>query len=354
MRNIKIFLTFDYELPLGGIARSYEHSLFAPTSRLLELTEELNVPLVFFADILSFVKFNEWKIDDYTEPFKNQLKQILLTGHDVQLHLHPHWLDSAIENGRFVPSGKYTLASFANNPFPLNIEGIIKTGIAELNKIGKEVYQEYKCIAYRAGGYALAPETSRILRALYKNGIRFDSSICRGYYYVSDNSLVDYRHVPDLPNWYLPFDGNLAKSGEHKEGIFEIPIAGKPKGLFEMPTAFKLKRYKNRAVEERGKIIHTTSEVGTKEKIKQLLSSRMLTVDNHTYTPEYLMKILDYNVRKYRKFDEVMLGLIGHPKSMDTYHYHLLSSFVKKAKEKYGDTLSFVTFKDVFKNKPVI
>ncbi|NOX84607.1 MAG: hypothetical protein GXO86_01375, partial [Chlorobi bacterium] len=56
MNTIKIFLTFDYELPLGGITRSYEHSLFAPTIKLLELAEELNVPLVFFTDILSFIK----------------------------------------------------------------------------------------------------------------------------------------------------------------------------------------------------------------------------------------------------------------------------------------------------------
>ncbi|NOX86758.1 MAG: hypothetical protein GXO86_12480 [Chlorobi bacterium] len=300
---------------------------------------------------MSFIKFKEWGIKSYSEPFEKQLKQILKAGHDVQLHLHPHWLGSSFKNGRFNPSGKYTLASFAKDPYPLNIEGIIETGTTGLNKIGKAVFREYKCIAFRAGGYALAPETSRILHALYKNGIRFDSSICRGYYYVSDNSLVDYRRVPGLPNWYLPFNGDLSQPGNDKEGIFEIPIAGKPKGLFEMPTSFKLRKYQSRAVENRGKIIHTTSGVSKKEKIKQLLSSRMLTVDNHTYSPEYMMKILDYNVKKYIKHDEMMLSLIGHPKSMDSYHYHLLSSFVKKAREKYGNMLSFVTFKDVFENK---
>lgn len=347
MKTIKIFLTFDYELPLGGITRSYDHSLFSPTLELLDLAEDLNVPFVFFADILSFIKFKEWKIEDYTNPFKEQIKQILQAGHDVQLHLHPHWLESVFKSGRFIPSGKYTLASFAGNPYPLNIEGIIETGTKELNKIGREVFKDYNCIAYRAGGYNLVPETSEILRTLYKYGIRFDSSICRGYYYVSDSSLVDYRYVPDLPNWYLPFDGKLSKPGEVKESILEIPIAGKPKGLFEMPTSFKMKKYKNRAVENRGKIVHTTtSDVNKNEKIKQLLSSRMLTVDNHTYAPGYLMKILDYNIKRHERYDKIMLSLIGHPKSMDSYHYHLLSSFVKKAKEKYGDMLSFVTFKD--------
>ena len=349
MRSLKIFLTFDYELPLGGITQSYDHSLFGPAEKLREVAEKLNVPLVFFADILSFVKFREWKEEDYTQPFEKQLKWFLQNGHDVQLHLHPHWLDSTFEDGRFVPSGKFTLAAFAGNPPPLNIEGIVKTGISELNKIGKAVFKDYECIAYRAGGYNLAPATSEILQALYKQGVRYDSSVCRGYYYVSDDSLVDFRRVPDLPNWYLPFDGDLSKAG--KEGILEIPIAGKPKGVFEVPTSFKMKKYRNRAVENRGKMVHTSSHVGKKEKINQLLSNRMLTVDNHTYSPDYLMKILDYNVKKYKNHEEIMMSLIGHPKSMDGYHYYLLSSFVQKAREKYGDMLSFVTFKDIYNNQ---
>ncbi len=344
MRSIKIFLTFDYELPLGGITLSYDHSLFEPAEKLRKLAENLKVPLVFFADILSFIKFKEWKEENYTKPFEKQLKHFLQNGHDVQLHLHPHWLDSTFEDG-FVPSARFTLAAFAGNTYPLNIEGIVQTGIAELNKIGRMVSKDYKCIAFRAGGYNLAPGTGEVLQALYKYGIRFDSSVCRGYYYVSDDSLVDYRHVPGLPNWYLPFDDDLSKTG--KKGILEIPIAGKPKGLFEVPTSFKLKKYRNRAVENRGRMVHTSSGVGVKEKIKQLLSSRMLTVDNHTYSPDYLLKILDYNVKKHKNHDEIMMSLIGHPKSMDSYHYYLLSSFVQKAKEKYGNILSFVTFNDI-------
>lgn len=348
---IKILLTFDYELPLGGIAQSYSHSLFEPTEKLLEKANELKVPLVFFADILSYIKFREWEEHNYTEPFEKQLEKVLQSGHDVQLHLHPHWLDSNYAEGKLIPSGKFSLSDFADNNPPDNIEGMISTGIQELKAICEKAQSNYQCIAFRAGGYNLWPETSTILNSLFKHGIRFDSSICRGYYYKSDTSLVDYRNIPDKANWYLPLNGDLSKEGKEEKGILEIPIAGKPKGIFEMPTALKLGKYSYRAVENRGKIVHTASNINRKDKLKQLFSSRMLTVDNHTYSPGYMMKILDYNINKYGKEKEVLFSLIGHPKSMGEYHLYLLASFVQNAREKYGNRLEFVTFRDIFERK---
>jgi len=89
MNHLKLLLTFDYELPLGGIVKSYRHSLFDPTDRLMELLEKLKVPAVFFADILSYVKFGEWDETGFAQAFKNQMQQAIYKGHDVQLHLHP-------------------------------------------------------------------------------------------------------------------------------------------------------------------------------------------------------------------------------------------------------------------------
>lgn len=349
--KIKVILTFDYELPLGGIVKDYAHSLFDPTAKLLKISKEINVPIVLFADILSYTKFKEWDISEYTELFSKQLNLAYSLGHDVQLHLHPHWLKSEYKFNQFVPSNKFSLNAFDSEPYPNNIEGIVEYGIKELEQVLLLGNSDYKCIAYRAGGYNLAPNTSKILEALYKNGILYDSSIARGYFFVSDDSIIDFRKVPQISNWYLPFSGNLSLVNKDSKAIFEVPIATKPKGLFEMPTSFKLKKYEHRAVENRGKMIHSSRNIKRKDKIKQLLSSRMLSVDNHTYSPEYLIKILDYNVRKFKNKEELILSLIGHPKAMGDYHLEMLSTFVRMAREKYGDKIDFVTFKDLLKDK---
>ncbi|MBC8320432.1 MAG: hypothetical protein H8E34_06905 [Bacteroidetes bacterium] len=347
MKRLKLILTFDYELPLGSIKKSYGHSLFEPTDKLFEVLHKLQVPSVFFADILSYTMFEKWDKERYALPFKKQLKKAAVTGHDVQLHLHPHWLESNYNNGKIIQSEKYKMGDFANN-YPHGINSIIESGICELSKICKTVQHDYKCIAYRAGGYNFVPCAAEILSSLFSNGIRIDSSISRGYFFKSSVSVVDYRNVPNLPHWYLSLNGNFKNPDTENKGILEIPIASKPKGMFEVPTAFKLKKYEHRAVESRGSMIHSNEKVSKRDKVRQLFSSRMLTVDNHTYSPEYLMNILDYNVKKFQSHDTIMLSLIGHPKSMDKYHYQLLAEFVNRARDKYGNSIEFTTFRKIY------
>ena len=80
MIKTTLLLTFDYELPLGGIAKSFEHSLFDPARRLLEVLKKPNVPAVFFVDILSYLRFKELGVTGYTVPFENQIREIILLG----------------------------------------------------------------------------------------------------------------------------------------------------------------------------------------------------------------------------------------------------------------------------------
>jgi hypothetical protein len=70
MKSINVYLTFDYELPLGGIMKSYNHSLFDPTTRLFDLAKRIDTPITLFADILSYDKFKEWNIPEYYEEFE--------------------------------------------------------------------------------------------------------------------------------------------------------------------------------------------------------------------------------------------------------------------------------------------
>lgn len=145
----------------------------------------------------------------------------------------------------------------------------------------------------------------------------------------------------------MHFNGNFEKAGTHP-GILEIPIASKPKQLFEVPTRFKLKRYRYRSVEDRGWLIHTNTQISLMDKMHQFLASRMLTVDNHTFSSEYMLDILKHNVRAYRSYDEIFISLIGHPKSMGDYAFELLGGFVNRSREIYKDSINFCTFRDIY------
>jgi hypothetical protein len=347
--KLKIILTFDHELPLGGVRTSYKEALFDPTYRLLNLADTLKVPIVLFTDVLCGMKFKEWDSTNFFVSYIKQLQETIEKGHDVQLHLHPHWLTSTFENNAFIPSKDYRLADFANDK-QFSIDYIIKTGTEFLTDICSLVASDYKCLAFRAGGYNLDGATSEIISALYKNGIRFDSSIAKGYYFKSGLSEVDYFKMPLSPNWFLSLDGNIKKEG--KTGILEIPIASIPKTFFEVPTRFKLKKLSGQAPKDHGFQIHEGNKTNFKSKIKMMASARMLSFDNYTLSIDYLMKILDYNVKKYSNFDSAVISVIGHPKSMGDYSFSLMESFVKRVRQKYPDA-EFTTYRNLSKEMKI-
>jgi hypothetical protein len=339
--KIKLFITFDHELPLGKIITSYDASLFAPTERILDLSNELGVKVTLFTDILCAQQFRKWDNENFFVPYKAQLQTFLNNGHDVQLHIHPHWLTTKFENGTFIPSNDFGLSDFNGNTYFGGVSGIIRKSIRDLSDICKFGIPDYKCIAFRAGGYNIAPATDQIFHALYDLGIRYDSSMARGYYFKSGISEVDFRSLPKNANWFVNPENYHTSS--LTEGILEIPIATIPKSLFEIPTMFKMKNLVSRAPIKHGEVIHSCVQVDKTAKFKMLFASRMLSFDNYTLSLKYLMKILDYNIKKHGSEEALMLSVISHPKSMGDYSFELMKGFVSEVQNKYPDA-EFLTY----------
>ncbi|MHC1706026.1 MAG: hypothetical protein AB9842_00755 [Bacteroidales bacterium] len=339
----RIILSFDHELPLGGVYKDYDHALFEPTRNILRAAEKENVKLCLFTDILSFLFFKKHGVIEFTEPYIRQLQEAVSNGHEVQLHLHPHWIHSKYENGAFYPSPLFSLADFAGEAYPGNIEGIIEQGIQELTAICQQVKPDYRCTAFRAGGFNLFPETSRILNSLYKNGILIDSSIPKGLYYKSAYSLINYRDMPPQCNWFIPLEGPLNRTSN--KGMFEIPIATKPAGLLTNLRHLYFKRkHKNHAYLS-GKTIHS-GNVGKLDKLRFVFSVRMLGFDTYSMKVDDLMKILRYNLSLYKDNPDIILDTVSHPKNIGPYGVALMTGFVQAARKEIPG-IEFVTHEQV-------
>lgn len=348
--KIRIFLTFDHELPLGGLNTSFDNALFIPTQRVMDTADKLGVKVTLFSDILCAYKFKEWDSANFYIPYKNQLQAAIRTGHDVQLHVHPHWLTTGYDGTHFLPSQDFLLSDFKNDTVYNGIPGVIRLSVSQLKSICIPVDESYACIAFRAGGYAIYPDTNVIFRALLDQGIRYDSSMAKGYYFSSGLSEVDFRHLPKNTNWFIDLDAPLQAyqqaDFQNASGILEIPIATIPKSLFEIPTRFKLKKYAARAVDNRGTMIHTDYKTGWRSRIKQLFSARMLSFDNHTLSLNYLLKIVQYNAHRYKNVsDEILFSVISHPKSMGDYSFQLMEGFITSVQKSFPEA-EFTTFSE--------
>jgi hypothetical protein len=335
--RINLFLTFDYELPLGGWTVPPQEALISPAERLLHLCDELRVPVTFFVDTLCGIQFRRWGETAFEDDMRRQLRLSAEKGHDLQLHLHPHWIASAYYHGSYLPSRKFRLADFT----PEWVEERVEESIEYLEGIARPADSAYRCLAFRAGGFNLDRQAT-IFESLRRNRIRIDSSLCDGFYFASDSSVVDFRNLPDLPNWYFP-DDDFRKTAA--TGIYEIPIAGKPKAVFELPSFVKMKMHRDRKPQTRGQMIHGVNQLSFGEKWRSAMSARMLSFDNYAFSVKNLLDILQYNIKRFAGFEEINLSAIGHPKSMDTYNFRLMKGFVESVRERYGEQVHFMTFR---------
>jgi hypothetical protein len=343
--KINILLAFDHELPLGGIYKSLEESIFDPTYKLIETAKAVDVPVNLFSDIFSAVRMKELGYIDFYNKFVEQLAYSIRNGHDIQLHIHPHWLETNFNGQKFIHTDKFRLADYKDDKRFGGIEGIVEKGITFLNDICSQYNNDYKCIAYRAGGFNLYPETQSIFQALYNGGIRIESSINPGFFYKSGLSYVNYKNVPNKSNWFLDLNGQLNKEAE--KGLLEIIIAGKPAGLITNTKHIILKRVYKKSMFSTGYSIHS-GKSKLSDKLKFVFSTRMLGFDIITLSSNDLMKILDYNVKKFKTEDVICLSTLSHPKNMGPHHMSLMKEFIEKARNKYKNDITFTTYQRIF------
>jgi hypothetical protein len=213
----------DYELYW---IRNFDEveTLVKPTAALLRVADELGTPFTIFVDVLSVWRYAEFGRSDFVAAVEAQLVDAVRRGHDVQTHIHPHWLRAVYDGAcwSFDPEC-FLLGNFGdeNEVYRLTHELLVRAK-EYLESLLRPVVPAYRTIAYRAGGYGIQPGERAILRALADAGYQIDSSIVPGKRAITAANQIDFRFVPDQPNYYLSAEGGLERATS--VGILEVPI----------------------------------------------------------------------------------------------------------------------------------
>ena len=302
---------------------------------------------MLFTDVCCGIKHEEWGVDAFTVAYRAQLQRAVKLGHDVQLHLHPHWLDSSWSGGTFRPSRSFSLADFANAPAPDDIAGIVRRGVEYLIDVCAPVRPGYAPVAFRAGGYNIAPHTGEIMRALYDNGIRIDSSITPGFYFASGISTIDFRRTPERSNWYVPLDGPA--TAEAVSGMYEVPIAGAPRTtLNNVPFLLRRVVHRDRSFDSGGRGIHQGNESRV-QKVKRLFpnSAWQVSFDNYADSGRDVFEIFRRYVERQPADVSFSCATVSHPKSMGPHARTVMADFIARCRDRYGDELEFASFETI-------
>lgn len=231
MRDILIAVTVDYETwhpTVDGYEKRWQENniiidwkkdVIDSTYALLDIADEVGVKLTLMAEMCEYMwlKENEPCI---AKKIAEQIQNTIIRGHDVQLHIHPHWMP---ETGARKVGGvwKWNCEYAKAENYPYDLNEMIQRCKNELEAIIIPVKEDYKVTCFRAGSYLVQPFT-RLYNALVENNIMCDTSVYkggmssdRGY----DFSRCNYRNQPYLADKADPSNENKLNSC-----MVELPI----------------------------------------------------------------------------------------------------------------------------------
>jgi hypothetical protein len=355
---LNICFTADHELFFGKNFASEEEILIKPTYRLLETLEEYNVPLSIMTDVCSVLRYKELDIEsNYPFLMEEQLRYALKRGHDIQLHLHPHWLTSEYLNGswRFDHS-KYRLHSLESKPDTgNNVRQIIAKGKQYLQNLLTPIDLNYKCVAFRAGGWCLQPE-KEIIKALVAEGIRIDTTVYYNGFTDHAAKYYDFRRVPQKPCWWVdPEKGLEYEAAKSDDNIFEVAIGSY--GSFPMNAwkkiVFKPSRMKIKDRTYRAKGI-SIDDIGQKSRAKKIISKGLSFIHQpimFSFDSACLAVMLEIMSYYLKTFDcenqELYLSIIGHPKILNESSLREIRKFCAKVTQEYSNIIRFTSLQNI-------
>jgi hypothetical protein len=315
---MNVFITLDYELFFGRNSGTQEKSIIQPTNRLLDVLDKYGVKASFFVDSGYLLKLDEYRkghplLEADYHAIVEQLSRLTSDGHDIQLHIHPHWEDSYYDGDRWViDTTRYRIHDFSKEDV-VDLVTRYKNALTSLS--GKEPF------AYRAGGWCIQP-FKHVMEALRLNNVWLDSTLFQNGKNDSDTHFFDFKGMPDKTLWRFEDDPLI----ENPHGYFtEIPISSyRVSPLFFWKLAF----YKKFGTDKHKSFGNGGAAGGSRlDKFRMLTRYTNSVASIDGYKSSYLHQAYKQFLNKS---DHENFVIIGHPKAMSEYSLEKLDQFIQR------------------------
>jgi hypothetical protein len=324
--NARTFiLSQDYELFVHR-SGSVERCLYAPSDLLSDFAASKGIPLTFFVDAGMLVKMQELagksrEIARQHTHICRHLESLHSRGHELALHVHPHWQDTRLENEQWsFGQTRYSVKEFSDQ----ETVAIFREYAESLANIAGEMPT-----SYRAGGFCVEP-WQRVRAALEDIGIFTDSSVVNGALLRDPVKGFDFRSAPQKPFWF--FEDSPYK--EDVNGRF-CEIAIQPVKISRFYYWRRLwRRLKGR--EAHGVYGDGQSmAIGPAEVIIRLAGlSRIVELSIDGPKSEFLSRATRH------PFSKNVVHAIGHPKLLSERSLIALEAFLGQVKFSHFETVS--------------
>lgn len=219
-----IYLAFVDDWEIGGNGSGDVESLqFRPMRELVKIYHAHDIRGSFNAELMQQLTFRKYQ-DQYPElkaladAWDDIVRETFRQGHDIQLHIHPQWIDSQYDNGKWKLTGDWSILNYD----PDTAYRMLASGKEYLENLLRPIDPNYRCISFRSGSWCIAP-SAHMLRLLVKLGIVFDMSIVGGVCYDTKNIQLDYTNCEETFLPYYPVMEDARKVSPQPEEIICLP-----------------------------------------------------------------------------------------------------------------------------------
>ena len=314
----QLVLTEDHEIFGNGCGDVRRH-MVEPTERMARICGKYGMPLTVFFEVEEFLAFERerskliraWGYDPAAE-IRAQAISLIRRGHDLQLHLHPEWVGSLFEGGRWVlRSERATVDSLFETQG--EISNYIRERKAVIDGFHEAVGSARQVIAYRCGAFCAQPG-GKLLRALAENGIVIDSSLVKGMVRKDEYVHLNFSAAPaDRRHWRISRDVAV----EDTAGLVsEIPIYSRMGRRIQQMTPRRLmaKFSSNIPKEKQREMVSQLGMGRTPSSILRFLAQHFpAKLDFHNMSSRQLLRWIR-SVPPAPEGDLDVIVLIGHSK----------------------------------------
>jgi hypothetical protein len=220
---IYLALTHDWELRGDG-SGDIEQIQFGPLRRLLQIYGKFGARATILPDLMQQISFRRLEAEHpelkpLADSWDEHVREAFRRGHDIQLHLHPQWLNADYENGHWHPRGDWSILNYERHAAAAMLAG----GRQYLVALLRPIDSTYRCLAFRAGALAAAPSL-HLFESLAGNGIEIDVSIAGGVFVNNDDLQLDYRNCEETFLPFYPTMEDARRVSDKREDIVCVPL----------------------------------------------------------------------------------------------------------------------------------
>ena len=220
MKKFLILIEDDFEIKGNGLGNVADLQ-YLPALALLNIAKKYNAKITFMVDVAHqlTLRANSTHPEIRVQSTLWDETVLLLkeSGHDVQLHLHPQWIDARYKNGYFYLSDNWNLGRYDS----AIQHKLIIDSVEYLTSLLRKKFPEYKVCAFKAGSWGVQP-SANLQTILEDLGIHIILGVRDGLKIL--NQGIDFTNLEENHLPYYPEIEDITKVSENVRNLIVIPL----------------------------------------------------------------------------------------------------------------------------------